>query len=281
MNNAELETKIAALERAVERERKARKSAEDVLRQKAMEVFEIQQRLKVSTERLTLSLWASQEVVWEYNAKDDIFRLYTAIAEKEVKVSQKGTFSNLIESISPDLRASFQQQWEDHTQGKTKGINAKVMRMSHHHGMYRWVRIRGRVTKRDKQGVATHYIGMFSDIHDRVIRDETYQTIVDAFLQSTRPGFIINLVSMHVECNDLCMDILGLSREEVKQAQLRERLPVDCVLTNVKEQNQKFAAGITLPDTGKTKVGVYLSEVPNMDLPNPHCVAFFTKDIIK
>ena len=41
MNNAELETKIAALERAVERERKARKSAEDVLRQKAMEVFEI------------------------------------------------------------------------------------------------------------------------------------------------------------------------------------------------------------------------------------------------
>jgi hypothetical protein len=77
------------------------------------------------------------------------------------------------------------------------------------------------------------------------------------------------------------MDILGLNRGEVKQEQLRERLPVDCVLTNVKENNQKFVADVTLEGIGKTKVGVYLSEVPNMDLPNPHCVAFFTKDIIK
>ncbi|MBF7074332.1 PAS domain-containing protein [Glaciecola sp. MH2013] len=276
MSEQELKQQIAALERALERERSARKSAEDVLRQKAMEVFEVTERLQLSSERLRLSLWASNEVVWEWNARENLFRLYAAITESEVKIQEKGTLEDAISTLHPDYRDLFRETWEAHEKQETENFVLKALRKSSSKKEYRWSLMRGRITKRDASGKAKQFIGLFRDIHNRVLQQQTYQTIVDAFLQSTRPGFIINLKSMHVECNDYCLKMLNLDRTSIKQEQLISQLPVNVVLENIQANNRKFAAEFELADGTKKAGGFYLSEVPDMTINTPYCVVFFS-----
>ena len=198
MNEKSLRDEIASLERSLIRERKARKNAEDILRQKAMEAFEINERLQTATERLRLALWASRESVWEWNAKEDTFRLYTAMTTNEVQVSKRGTFQDTVDSIHPDHQAEYLNKWLAHERQESKSFDVLLPRFSESTQEYRWSRMRGRISKRDENGKALHFMGLFKDANSSVLRDETYQTIVDAFLHSSRPGFIINLKTMHV-----------------------------------------------------------------------------------
>lgn len=272
-----LNSQIQSLERALERERSARKNAEDLLRQKAMEVYELNERLNLSTERLRLSLWAGNEAVWEWNARDKMFRLYTAITEDEVKIQVRGTLEETIRELHPDYQQGFLDTWALHENHESEYFKYKALRMSGSKGDYRWVSMRGRIVKRDADGKAKHFIGLFRDIHRSELRKETYNTIVSAFLHSTRPGFIVNLKSMHIECNDLCLKIIGVDKTNAKQQDLNAILPIEAVMSAIDQGEIKFPAQIKLLDGSNESVGIYLSEIPDLNQADPHVVAFFSQ----
>jgi len=276
MNEKSLRDEIASLERSLIRERKARKNAEDILRQKAMEAFEINERLQTATERLRLALWASRESVWEWNAKEDTFRLYTAITTNEVQVSKRGTFQDTVDSIHPDHQAEYLNKWLAHERQESKSFDVLLPRFSESTQEYRWSRMRGRISKRDENGKALHFMGLFKDANSSVLRDETYQTIVDAFLHSSRPGFIINLKTMHVECNILGYQVLGVSTDESDNEILAQKLPTSAILQAINNNERKFAATVTNKEGNDQTVGIYLSEIPDMTADTPHCVGFFS-----
>jgi PAS domain-containing protein len=280
VSKQDLNSQIHALERALERERNARKNAEELLRQKAMEVFEVNERLNISAERLRLSLWASNEAIWEWNASDNMFRLYTAITEDEVKIYERGTLEHAINELHPDYQQGFRDAWAAHERQEEEYFNYRALRMSGSRGAYRWVSMRGRIVKRDSNGKAKHFIGLFRDIHNSVLRKQTYHTIVDAFLSSSRPGFIINLQSMHIECNRLCLKIIGVDKTSPKQEDLNSILPIETVMNAIDHNEIKFPASIKLPDGQSERVGLYLSEIPDMSQADPHVVAFFTQNPI-
>lgn len=265
---------IASLERSLLRERKARKDAEDILRQKAMEAFETQRRLETATERLTLALRASREAVWEWDSKDDVFRLYNAISSDGVKIEKRGTFKEAIDVIHPDYQSNFIHAWTAHERLETKSFDMLIPRFSASNKAYRWARLRGQFTKRDEDGKAQHFLGLIKDAESSVLRNQTYQTIVDAFLNSSRPGFIINLKIMHIECNLLGYKVLGLNIDG-GSADVTTRLPVDTILKSIKAGDRKFTANITNADGAEIPVGIYLSEVPDLNAETPHCVGFF------
>jgi PAS domain-containing protein len=275
-----LKSQVLSLERALERERNARKNAENLLRQKAMEVYELNERINISTERLRLSLWAGNEAVWEWNARDSMFRLYTAITEDEVKIQERGTLDDAINELHPEHQQGFRDAWAAHESEESEYFKYKALRMSGSHGSYRWVSMRGRIVKRDAEGKAKHFIGLFRDIHRSVLRKQTYNTIVDAFLYSSRPGFIINLQSMYIECNHLCLQIIGLSKERPKQEDINTILPVDAVMNAIDHSEMKFPACLKLLNGTSERVGIYLSEIPDLNEADPHVVAFFTKQPI-
>ncbi len=277
MPEQKFNSQIRSLERALERERSARKNAEDLLRQKAMEVYELNERLNLSTERLRLSLWAGNEAVWEWNARDKMFRLYTAITEDEVKIQVRGTLEETIRELHPDYQQGFLDTWALHENHESEYFKYKALRMSGSKGTYRWVSMRGRITKRDEHGNAKHFIGLFRDIHRSELRKETYNTIVSAFLHSTRPGFIVNLKSMHIECNDLCLKIIGVDKTNAKQQDLNAILPIESVMNAIDKGEIKFPAKIKLLDGCDESVGIYLSEIPDVNQADPHVVAFFSQ----
>lgn len=271
-----LHSQIQSLERALERERYARKNAEDLLRQKAMEVYELNERLNLSTERLGLSLWAGNEAIWEWNARDQLFRIYTAITEDEVKIHERGSLEDSIRELHPDYQQGFRDTWAEHERQDSEYFKYKALRMSKSKGTYRWFSMRGRIVKRGSDGSAKHFIGLVRDVHRSQIRNATYNTIVEAFLHSSRPGFIVNLKNMHIECNHLCLKIIGIDKTNPKQAELNEILPIEAVMKAIDHSEIKFPASINFLNGASERVGIYLSEIPDLNHPNPHVVAFFS-----
>lgn len=276
MSEEALRAEIASLERSLLRERNARKNAEDILRKKVMEAFEANSRLETATERLRLALWAGRESVWEWDAKDDIFRLFTAANSKDVQINRKGTFQDAVDSIHDDYQAEFLSAWKAHETLETKSFDVTLPRLSERTGKYRWARMRGRITERDEDGNALHFLGLFKDAESSVIRNQTYQTIVDAFLNSSRPGFIINFKSMHIECNQLGYDTLETSKDVVTDDILKNKLPITRLMEAIENSETKFAASIKNDKNEDIPIGIYLSEIPDMKSDNPHCVGFFS-----
>ena len=275
MTDTTLRAEIESLERSLLRERAARKNAEDILRKKTMEALEVNERLETATDRLRLALWASRESVWEWDAKDNKFRLFTAVNTKDIQIDKRGSFEEAIENVHPDYQASFMDAWRAHEALETKAFDITVPRLSGRTGKYRWARMRGRITERDEKGNALHFLGLFKDAESSVVRNQTYQTIVDAFLNSSRPGFIIDFKSMHIECNALGYKTLGLQSDGANDKVLLERLPIERLMQAIENNETKFTASITNADAQDIPVGIYLSEIPDMNSNSPHCVGFF------
>lgn len=75
-------------QRRLDRERQARKTAEQLLTEKSRELYqstvELKQALAASEDqrRLQLALWGSGELIWEWTAQDNLMRLHFSPANR-------------------------------------------------------------------------------------------------------------------------------------------------------------------------------------------------------
>ncbi|MFC4698593.1 hypothetical protein ACFO4O_00280 [Glaciecola siphonariae] len=240
MTNDDLENKIRQLELQLQRERATRKKAEDILRQKTLEVFDANERITTATRRLQAALWASRESVWEWTADDNMYRLYTLVTEREVIVHSRGTLEELMLTFSERSAEKFMQAWQDHTSGLNESFHCVCHRKSSTTGKWRWVRITGRIVSRNDEGMAKQFIGIFKDITYEYEQDQTFRMITYTYLRTEQPGFIIRVDNHRVEGTDSMFALLGGERRDFSQEQLRQSLPIELIIHNQKTKERLF-----------------------------------------
>ena len=117
-------------------------------------------------QRLQLSLWASGDELWDWNLDDNTVHRHTVVSkinygtEKESIIRDKlGAF------VHPDDQADYKRILEQSiTQGEDSFEIA--VRVKDSLNNWCWVLDKGRVVKRNEQGVATRIAGAFKDINN-------------------------------------------------------------------------------------------------------------------
>lgn len=243
MSTEELETKIKQLERLLEKERRGRKEIEEVLRTKMMQLSNTNQYLDTMTQRLQSALWAGNEVVWEFIVADDAYCIYNSINETSASVASVGTFDDMINSVHEEDRREFAQAWQAHISGKTDGINVTVRRFSSRKQSYRWIRIRGKKVC-NENNLVEKVIGVYKDVNTAYLKNQSFQTVLDAFLNYKYPAFIIDSETKHVEINYAFYRILGVENKNLNQDALRKMLPTSVIINQQASGERAFKAQI-------------------------------------
>ncbi|MGV3637216.1 MAG: PAS domain S-box protein, partial [Flavobacteriales bacterium] len=175
---------IRLLERALERERAARKAAERLLTEKSMELFSANERLRKGNEELErLVLERTNEVrkaerrwrfaltgtgdgVWEIDTHD--WSVFYSSGFKRMLGFKENEMADSYEAwrdrAHPDDLPRIFRIFEQYVAGEivTHSIEYRVL---HRDGTYRWMLDRGMVLEYDAQGNTRRIIGTHTDIH--------------------------------------------------------------------------------------------------------------------
>lgn len=278
MSIRELSHKYVDLERALEFERRARKDAEEALRKKTISLSANIEKLHTSTERLQLALWASETLVWEWFAEDDVFRLYSNISEDKIKVHQKGTFTDLIESLHPNYKRPILDAWEAHVKGATNTINQLCIRYSETRKRYRWIRIKGKIVERTKEGLPVHFLGTLSDVTKQVKREKTLECVTNAFNRAFYPSFIYDFEQKQLEGNEAFYHLFKCDHDSADHKAIISALPIQEVLLHRLELGAKFHASIKWPSLADKKYYFYMPKMLTDEESLRYCVAVIMPD---
>ncbi len=121
------------------------------------------ERLRESEERYELAVNGSTDAIWDWKVGQselflsDQWSVMLGLADRP-----DHTLSAFMFRLHDDDRPRFQAELDATIRGTISRLEADV-RVAHHNGSYRWVRLRGS-TVRDAQGVATRIAGSLSDV---------------------------------------------------------------------------------------------------------------------
>ncbi|GBL06005.1 hypothetical protein [Glaciecola sp. KUL10] len=223
------EEQIRLLEMQLDRERRDRKRAEELLHAKSNEVVESSRFLSNMTERLRLAFWFENEIVWEYVVNEDAFYLFSSVDDKQATISATGNLDDAVNAYHREDQAMAQRQWQTLIETEAESFEFKARRYSPVHECYRWVNVRGRKVLDEKDGSLKKVVGLFNDIHERYLRNVSLKTISNAFLNTRHPGFIIDFAIPHVEVTDSFYAATGLDKNNCSVDFLLALLPLEVI----------------------------------------------------
>lgn len=167
-------------ERRLARERAARKSAEQLLEQKSLALFEALRASELSQRRLELALWASGESIWEWDAETDVVRITRYVAVEAAPKVDEVLLIDALDRIYPDDVEAAVLAWRLHVSGSTAEFDVQF-RLNDGQS---WVRSRGKVSERDAAGLARRMVGTSKDITRQRQQDESLRLLGHAFANS-------------------------------------------------------------------------------------------------
>ncbi len=274
------EKTITELEQELATERRKRKHAEEALRSKTMKLSEANDYLSSMTKRLQFALFASRQMVWEYTVEDDCYYLFTSIQETNSKVTHKGNFDSVVDSIHEDDRAEFLTQWQNHMYGKRSSIDISVRRYSERAQRYCWTLIRGKRVEDKKSGKVTKVVGIFKDIDVQYNKNLTFQTLSDVFTGSAQAGFIFNYSTNCLVTTDSFYKELGIEKYQCLEKTIIEMLPLAFIKQNQIKNRTHLEAQIVVDQTQKIDCHFTLPSLLQGDAENSeprHVVCFFNR----
>jgi hypothetical protein len=239
MKSSPEQEQIRLLEMQLDRERRDRKRAEELLHTKTVEVVESSRFLSNMTERLRLAFWFENEIIWEYVVSEDAFYLFSSVDDKQATISATGNLEDAIHAYHREDQELARSQWEMLMQSAHDAFEFKARRYSQEHECYRWVNVRGRKVLDEKDGSLKKVVGLFNDIHERYLKNTSLKTISNAFLNTRHPGFIIDFAIPHVEVTESFYKVTGLEKENTSVSFLVELLPLDTIKKN-QETGERF-----------------------------------------
>ena len=169
----------AALLRRVERERNARKAAEQLLSEKSRELWGALQGAKDSERRLNLALWATGEAIWEWDLSSSQVRITGLVVDGQPLALDPATMDQWIERLHTADQAEVCVAVDRHARNESGHIELDF-RFRHQH-TWRWLRIRGRALQRDAQGRALQVSGTIRDVSDQREAEQLRQLMAHAF----------------------------------------------------------------------------------------------------
>lgn len=183
------------------------------------------EQLQESRDRLSLCLWASDSVFWDWDVLHDVFHRTGQTGEAYSDGAVKGADWRA-NAVHPDDLPALELSVRRHLTGET----AEFMidhRLRGSDGTYRWVRSRGKVVARDAAGKAARVAGTAMDIgsirereQQHLIAQEALHSIAEGVIvmhangkvRTVNPAFERMSEFSSVDLSELSWDRLGSNR---------------------------------------------------------------------
>lgn len=224
------EEKIRRLEMQLDRERRERKRAEELLQAKSLEILDSSRSINNMTERLRLAFWFDHEVVWEYLVCEDAFYLFSSVDDKLASISATGNLEDALNAYHKDDQALVKSEWLRLINNKqVDAFEFDARRYSPEHNGFRWMSVRGRKVLDEKDGSLKKVVGLFRDIHEKYLKNTSLKTISNAFLNTRHPGFIVDFALPHVEVTDSFYEKTDIDKASCSVDYLLNLLPLELI----------------------------------------------------
>ncbi len=182
---------------------------------------EVQER----EERLRVAIWGSGDEFWDYDLRKNVmFRIgadHLLGFEAEQRISADDWRT---QAVHPDDRARVERALQEHISGRRDSLESEH-RVRAADGSYVWVRARGRIVERDRQGRPLRVAGTARDVtrtraaeRDRRIAEQVIRSMAEAVA-------VTGLDFRFVSINAAFTRITGFSESEVVG---KESSTLDC-----------------------------------------------------
>ncbi|WDE00573.1 EAL domain-containing protein [Thalassomonas actiniarum] len=209
-------------------------------------------QIKLSEERLKLSLWGSGDEMWDWNIKtgkifrSNIWGLLEFPQDGQRNASSSSNIgkgkNNANQSKSPSENTNIHQQdiprvkaaLEAHFEDKTEHFES-TYRVRDKEGNWIWVLDRGKIVERDDKGIATRMTGTLKDISQIKKAEERLKLFAKCIANISDAVVIYDREFVILDVNKAFLRITGKSREKMVGRSLRfPRYPTS-FSTNIKK----------------------------------------------
>jgi len=183
-----------------------------------------EEKLRLNEERLDLAMHGANDGIWDWNPKNNIVyfdsRYYTMAGYEPNEFP--GALEEWEKRLHPDDIESVKSLVNQYLTGESETYEIEF-RFLRKDGNYMWIRGKGKIVSRDKEGNPNRFVGTHSDINERKqaekARDEAY-TIINsspliAFVWRNEEGWPVEFVTDNIE------NVLGYYPDELLSGKIR------------------------------------------------------------
>ncbi len=250
--NTSLDAEILRLERRLERERTARKAAELVLSEKSAELYQALELGRNDRRRLELALWAGNESIWDWNAREQIYELISFPPNGSQMTRSWGAFAQVTRRIHPNDRQQFKLRWQLFLSGNLDSFDLTLRYQSPadpeqlqsleqalagrdkygsdlyaehsacpcdqdatNPAKWNWIHWRGRIVEYSEDNTPLRAVGTVKDITHYRSTQESYLLMASAFANSREAMVITDQHGLIKEANCSFLELFNTSEEAV------------------------------------------------------------------
>lgn len=221
---------IASIKKILERERQARKHAEEVIEKKSLELYQANKELQKANEileerilmrtgelreknyelkqskaQIDLAIESAGLGIWEWDLLQENLHFSEQIVAsggytKEEFAKRYSSFFDLIHSKD---RAYIYTKMVDHLKGKSEQFSEELRVLKKNNG-YVWLYVAGKVTNRTEDGQASKLIGVYQDITEQ----KQFQQSLELLIKMAKTFINMPIENLDKEIND-GLEIIG------------------------------------------------------------------------
>ena len=214
---------LAALLRRAERERSARKAAEQLLTEKSRELWGVLQRAKDSERRLNLALWATGEGIWEWDLVASQVKITGLVVAGQPLPINTATMDQLLARLHSADQLMVRSELDRHADNESGHIIDLDFRLRQNGGWH-WLRIRGRALQRDGLGRALQVTGTIRDVSDQHEAEQLRQLMAHAFASTLDALVVVQDGWTVVQANAAFEALMGLENGGMAGQHLQDLL---------------------------------------------------------
>lgn len=217
-------------QRRLDRERQARKTAEQLLTEKSRELYqstvELKQALAASEDqrRLQLALWGSGELIWEWQAQDNLMRLHYFSSQPDETLCETLSWDEWLQRLHPDDQGAALRDWDDHLCGHCDYYDLEFRVRSTPNEAWRWLRTQGRAVERDAAGLAQRITGTCKDISRQREAEEHLRLLAAAFANNRDACAVLARDKRVLQANAAFLELMGISPAQLPELRLDQLL---------------------------------------------------------
>ncbi len=201
----------ALAQRRLERERQARKAAEQLLNEKSRALFSALQDAKRSERRLNLALWATGEGIWEWEPAAGTVTISGLVLGGTPLPDGPVTMAALLARVHPADVEAVRDALEQHAAGDATPIDLqfRVSPTPTPGAAWCWLRARGRALQRDAQQRALQVTGTIRDVSAQHDAEQLAQMLAHAFASTMDALVVLDTGWTVVQGNAAAAALLG------------------------------------------------------------------------
>jgi diguanylate cyclase (GGDEF)-like protein/PAS domain S-box-containing protein len=219
-------------QRRLDRERQARKTAEQLLTEKSRELYqstvELKHALTASEDqrRLQLALWGSGELIWEWQAQDNLMRLHYFSSQPGEPLGETLPWADWVQRLHPDDQGPALLAWNEHLCGTCDYYDLEFRVRNTPSDAWFWLRTQGRAVERGSDGLAQRITGTCKDISRQHEAEEHLRLLAAAFANNRDANAVLASDKRVLQANAAFLELIGISAVQLPDLQI-DRLLVD------------------------------------------------------